>query len=329
MRILSLDGGGYLGLATAAFLKEAERHFRTTCHERFDLFCGTSTGAIIALALASGMTAGAVEDLYRDFGPKVFCNAFPCARALRVLRGFLMSRYSNRALKKALQDTFGALTLGDLRSREKFVLIPAFSITNGTPRIFKTNHAPHLTRDDGYLVCDVALASSAAPVYLPIVQLRSPTNGYEERYCDGGVFANYPALIAYAEAIYHLHVQPCEIQILSVSTPRAKLAEHESPVGLLQRFLLSRGVLGWGTKVGSMFIDATSGIADQTLRRLVVPSHGSGVLYQRIVLHRPPSVAMDIATPQATEILQRIGAERATAEETRQQLQPFFEDVGD
>ena len=38
MRILSLDGGGYLGLATAAFLKEAEGHFRTSCHERFDFF---------------------------------------------------------------------------------------------------------------------------------------------------------------------------------------------------------------------------------------------------------------------------------------------------
>ncbi len=75
MRILSLDGGGYLGLATAAFLKEAERHFRISCHERFDLFCGTSTGAIIALALASGMTAEAIEVLYKDFGPKVFRNS--------------------------------------------------------------------------------------------------------------------------------------------------------------------------------------------------------------------------------------------------------------
>jgi len=329
MRILSLDGGGYLGLATAAFLQEAERHFRTTCHERFDLFCGTSTGAIIALALASGMTAGAVGELYRDFGQKVFRNRFPGSRTLRVFRGFLVSRYSNHALKKALRDTFGDLTLGDLRSKGKFVLIPAFSITNGKPRIFKTNHAPHLTRDDGYLVREVALASSAALVYLPIVQLRSPTNGYEERYCDGGVFANHPALIAYAEAIYHLHVQSCEVQILSVSTPRADLAEHESPAGLLQRFLLSRGVIGWGTKVGSVFIDATSGIADQTLRRLVAPLYGFGALFQRIVLHRPPSVAMDIATLQATEILQRIGAERAAVEETRQQLQPFFEDVGD
>lgn len=87
MRILSLDGGGYLGLATAAFIAEAERHFQTTCYEQFDLFCGTSTGAIITLALASGKTGREVVDLYRAFGATVFKNPFPGARFLRLLRG--------------------------------------------------------------------------------------------------------------------------------------------------------------------------------------------------------------------------------------------------
>ena len=38
VRILSLDGGGYLGLAGAAFLAELERHFGVSCHDSFDLF---------------------------------------------------------------------------------------------------------------------------------------------------------------------------------------------------------------------------------------------------------------------------------------------------
>jgi uncharacterized protein len=95
MRILSLDGGGYLGLATAAFIEEAERHFGATCHDRFDLFCGTSTGAIIALALASGMTGREVVSLYEGFGSKVFNNPFPGARRLRTVAGLFVSRYSN------------------------------------------------------------------------------------------------------------------------------------------------------------------------------------------------------------------------------------------
>ena len=104
MRILSLDGGGYLGLATVAFIAEAERHFQTTCQEQFDMFCGTSTGAIIALALASGKSGREVADLYQAFGATVFRNPFPGARYLRLLRGMVTSLYSNDRLHKVLYD---------------------------------------------------------------------------------------------------------------------------------------------------------------------------------------------------------------------------------
>ena len=72
MRIISIDGGGYLGLATASFLQSVEARFETRCADRFDLFCGTSTGAIIALALASGKSAGEVVTLYEQLGRQLF-----------------------------------------------------------------------------------------------------------------------------------------------------------------------------------------------------------------------------------------------------------------
>jgi patatin-like phospholipase/acyl hydrolase len=120
MRILSLDGGGYLGLATAAFIAEAERHFQVTCHKQFDMFCGTSTGAIIALALASGKSGREVVEIYRAFGATVFKNPFPGARFLRLLRGAATSLYSNGRLREALHSAFDDLTLGDLRRNGKF-----------------------------------------------------------------------------------------------------------------------------------------------------------------------------------------------------------------
>ena len=70
--MLCIDGGGYLGLAAAAFLRSTEQHFCTRCHDRFDLFVGTSTGGLIALSLASGMSAEEVEELYRNLGPRIF-----------------------------------------------------------------------------------------------------------------------------------------------------------------------------------------------------------------------------------------------------------------
>lgn len=324
MRILSLDGGGYLGLATAAFIAEAERHFQTTCHEQFDLFCGTSTGAIIALALASGKSGREVVEFYQAFGATVFRNRFPGARLLRLLRGTTTSLYSNGRLRQALCDAFDDLTLGDLRRNGKFVLIPAYSLTAGRPRIFKTNHSPELTLHDDYLVRDIALASAAAPIFLPIVSLTSPTSGVTERFCDGGLFANCPGLLGYAEAVSYLQAAPESIQILSLSTPRTSLAERSSAQSWLDRALLSRGLISWGPRLTNVMIDATSTIMHFALQLIMQAQSSTGAHYERIELQRPDGVALDIATRHATETLLQIGSERAHDAAVRHLLRPFF-----
>ena len=150
-----------------------------------------------------------------------------------------------------------------------------------------------------------------------------------ERYCDGGIFANHPSLLGYTEALYHLKIPPGDIQILSVSTPRTDLAESHSTFGLFQRFLLSRGVIGWSTKVAAVLIDATSNIAGQTLRRLTASPDGLGSLYERVALQNQAGIAMDVASRQATEILQRVGSEHAAEETVRRRLQTFFSDSED
>src|SRR6187399_332960 len=103
MRILSIDGGGYLGLASAALLAEFERHFGASCHDSFDLFCGTSTGAIIALALAANMPAADVVALYERIGPLVFSTRSPILRTARKYTiGWFRSQYQNQSLGQAL-----------------------------------------------------------------------------------------------------------------------------------------------------------------------------------------------------------------------------------
>ena len=58
-RILSIDGGGIRGVFPAAYLAELEHRFLggRSIGSCFDMVAGTSTGGIIALALAHGMTA--------------------------------------------------------------------------------------------------------------------------------------------------------------------------------------------------------------------------------------------------------------------------------
>jgi uncharacterized protein len=323
MRILSLDGGGYLGLATAAFLEELERHFGRRCHDQFDLFCGTSTGAIIALALAAGLSAEEVRKLYEDFGPKVFWNPVPGFRHLRTLRAFFMARYSNGALRRSLENAFGERTLGDLRKSGKFAAVPAFCISSAMPRVFKTDHAENLTRDDGWKLSDIALASSAAPTYLPIVTLKSPTNATREAFCDGGLFANHPALVGYIEALFHLQAHPGNIRLLSVSTPRSDLSEQGSGATRLSNFLLNRGIVLWGPTLASVMIDSTSEIAHQTLKRLTSIEPRDS--YTRCLFTNPAGVALDDASRKSTEILRQIGYHKANQTDVRAEVSIFFE----
>ena len=78
-RILALDGGGTLGVIEIAFLERIEQVLRDQhgdpglrlC-DYFDLIGGTSTGALIATALALGKSAAEVKQLYFSMGPKVF-----------------------------------------------------------------------------------------------------------------------------------------------------------------------------------------------------------------------------------------------------------------
>ena len=71
-RILSLDGGGIRGLFTAAFLAHIEEQQKELLSEAFDLIVGTSTGGIIARALARGIRARDILAFYRTLGPRVF-----------------------------------------------------------------------------------------------------------------------------------------------------------------------------------------------------------------------------------------------------------------
>jgi hypothetical protein len=236
--------------------------------------------------------------------------------------------YSNRSLQKKLREAFGETTLGDLKAKGKYIVVPAFSMTSGKPRIFKTDHSDTLTMHDRYQLWQIALASSAAPMYLPLVQLPSPVGDFQERFCDGGVFANHPALIGYAEATYHLSTPSGRVRLLSVSTPRADLAEHAKLTGRLQQYLLQRGVLRWGTKISSVFIDGTSEICHEALRRIVSASGNTEAVYERISLTKPSGTGLDVATPHAIETLQKIGTEAAVQETVRQKVKPFFDNNG-
>src|SRR6202451_4867415 len=77
-RLLALDGGGVRGALTVAFLERMESLLtkrygkEVRLGDYFDFIGGTSTGAIIAGALALGYRTEQVKDFYVRLAPSAF-----------------------------------------------------------------------------------------------------------------------------------------------------------------------------------------------------------------------------------------------------------------
>jgi patatin-like phospholipase/acyl hydrolase len=320
MRILSVDGGGYLGLAVAAFIDGVERHFGVSLHSRFDLFCGTSTGAIVSLGLATGKTGADIVDIYRRHGVRIFPPSSAWRNWLRRQKSLLRPMYPTDPLRDALHDAFADLTLGDVRARGKSALVTAFCTTTGQPRIFKTDYTEQPTPFAHYRLRDIALASSAAPTYFPLVEIANPVDQRPEVFCDGGLVANHPALVGYAEALAALRMPARQIRLLSLATPQSDLGEHGRAIPGLER-----GLWGWRHNLGSIVIDANATIAHQVLRRIVDSYAAPGPLYERVQMANPDGTPFDRADSHTTKMLMELGAATAALPAVRQRLAPFFQ----
>ena len=213
--ILSLDGGGIKGLYAARVLEIFEREYNCNLSQCFDLICGTSTGGLIALSIASSRSAKEIADFYEEKGSKIFPHSNLITRKIAYYKSILFSsKYSNKALKEEATKFFGnTLTMKDLKTN---VNIPAYNVVKGTPVIFKKSENENFIYDQDVKLIDVALATSAAPTYFPIHQIKN-TKYRDGHYVDGGIWANDPSITGLLEAIKYLNISKKTIRILSIS----------------------------------------------------------------------------------------------------------------
>jgi len=190
MKIISLDGGGIKGILTARIMERLEAA-QPGWIAQADIFAGTSTGGILALALASGMSATECVDLYRLNGKAIFASRGIGDALAGGLDEIFRADYAQDGLRGVLEKTFGDKKLKDLKKR---VLIPALDFRRWCPKFFDKE------QDGEERIVDVALATSSAPTYFP-------SHGWAAGqdvtcYADGGLFANNPSdsALAYASA---------------------------------------------------------------------------------------------------------------------------------
>ena len=212
-RVLSLDGGGMRGVYTAALIRNLCREFekRRNCPSidfgsGFDLIVGTSTGAILAAALAVGVDLDRIVNLYQEHGPRIFPKKVPSSfsRILVDMASRPKALASGaKALEKALRDQLEEATFNKVYLERGIALaITAVDFRTERARVFKT---PHLggQLDAEMLISDAVLASSAAPIYrsLAKVYLDRKRQDPNHLYVDGGLWANNPVLVGLSEAV--------------------------------------------------------------------------------------------------------------------------------
>jgi predicted acylesterase/phospholipase RssA len=209
-RILALDGGGLRGILTTGFLQKIEDTLRARhggdpgfrlCHY-FDLIAGTSTGAIIAGALALGWSVEEIRAKYVTLGKAVFEKSF-------LRQGLFRAKYDAEKLTEELRSVYGAQTVLGGPELLTGLMVVTKRLDSGSPWPISNNprgkyfaaRAGGVIGNGDYLLWEVVRASTAAPVFFEperITVASAPgMKPVEGDFVDGGVSPfNNPALQA-------------------------------------------------------------------------------------------------------------------------------------
>jgi predicted acylesterase/phospholipase RssA len=289
-RVLCLDGGGMRGLYSATYLRKLTNLCNRTNEDAdydigmgFGLICGTSTGGMIACALASGVSLKAVITLYIEHGKQIFKRKLPTGldvfglRFVSLIGGvvtdILLREHSicsgERELRSALESQFGDLTIESLyNDRSIAIALPTVNLANHRSAVIKT---PHLKTSAGIhnklSIVDACLATTAAPIYRSVARLPSDSANplvSAEHHVDGGLWANNPVLVAIVDAL-QLASEGQSIEIYCLGT--APRPAGEVPDDRARH----RGLREWqfGGLVAELSIDAQQYAYDQIVRLLV------------------------------------------------------------
>lgn len=213
LRILEIDGGGEAGYLPSNFLKLFVQLWGIAPNAlaaNFDVICGTSIGGLLALGLSMGLSINDLLPFFTVQGPYIFTLGtitglppvppippIPSIRPSALFKaallvtntpfysssGFYVDSYGSGLLRKTVQDLCGTRTMQNLETN---VIIPSYQNDTNTYTLFSNLYFPDFVGQNS-LVSDVALATSAAPAYLP----KWSFGGHQ--YVDGGIYLNNPA----------------------------------------------------------------------------------------------------------------------------------------
>lgn len=286
VKVLSLSGGGYRGLFTAAVIEALEKQLSpdaqqlTPFGQHFDLIAGTSIGGILATALSAGVKGCDLRAVLEDRGSTIF----PAMR-WRVLRKVLGNApYKPERLRSAILAVLPDAEKKLLSGHRPALLLTSVQWTTSKLHLLGSAGTPH--QDIlGLSLMDAMLATSAAPAHFP------PHAFGPHRFVDGGLAANAPDVHALKCA--RRMFPDADIQMLSIGTANPLHGRDPSA-------LPARG-LSWARPVIELVMNAQEMLAVQECEATMGRSY--------VRLNTPPSTAQsprmdfDVADAVSTQLL--------------------------
>jgi patatin-like phospholipase/acyl hydrolase len=289
------------------------------------MICGTSTGGLIAIGLANGMSAQSLVDLYVTKGSvlfptsnntfmRSFQNSYKTIKQI-----FFSNKHSVKPLKSILEDLFEEKTMKDANN---LLCIPSFNLTSGQPKVFKKsgNQTEHFV-DDAIKFVDIALATSAAPSYYPIHEHN------EFLYTDGGVWANNPSLCGLLEAIDYYVGEGKDYDDFSILS----ISSITTPNGWVSTSNKSKSIIGWNKKLFETAMDGQSYFTDYFLKKVIPKIQPKGD-YIRIESPKlSPSqmnvITMDRADKKTLSTIRTLGNQVGNTYATNPKILAFFKSI--
>ena len=316
-KILSIDGGGIKGLYSSSIIEHLEKRYGGSCSDYFDMICGTSTGGLIALGLSLKIPAERISEIYEKHGKEIFPKQSKLTGLFR--QTFWRGKYRDEALKRVLQEIFGDKIIGESNN---LLCIPTYSYTDARTWIFKFDHKEGgLDRHNRARYTDVALATSAAPTYLPLAEI--DYFDYKQ-FIDGGVWANNPSLVGLIEAwrfFVGVGKEYDSVQILSISSLNNTAGQ---PTGLRRR----RSFIDWRDDLFETSMIGQSSFTDYFLEQLHaltdIPVEYVRIPSEAISAEQQHLVKLDIATTESLRLIRGKGNDRGSVVSKDLQISKFF-----